>query len=77
MNPLMQAMRMTQNNSKIGNLTNIVSMLKGGNPEQIAMALMQRNPQFKAFIEANKGKTPDQVAREHGIDFSQFMRQFK
>ena len=77
MNPLMEAMRMTQNNSKIGNLTNIVSMLKGGNPEQIAQIMMQKNPQFKAFIEANKGKTPDQVAREHGIDFSQFMRQFK
>lgn len=73
MNPLMQAMRMTQNNSKIGNLTNIVSMLKGGNPEQIAMALMQRNPQFKAFIEQNKGKSPQEVAKEQGIDINQIM----
>ena len=69
----MQAMRMTQNNSKIGNLTNIVSMLKGGNPEQIAMALMQRNPQFKAFIEQNKGKSPQEVAKEQGIDINQIM----
>ena len=77
MNPLMEAMRMTQNNSKIGNLTNIVSMLKGGNPEQIAMALMQRNPQFKAFIEQNKGKSPQEVAKEQGIDINQIIGMFR
>lgn len=73
----MEAMRMTQNNSKIGNLTNIVSMLKGGNPEQIAMALMQRNPQFKAFIEQNKGKSPQEVAKEQGIDINQIIGMFR
>lgn len=54
------------------NLVNIIQMLKSGNPEQIAMNLMQRNPQFKAFVDANRGKSPEQVAKENGIDLSQF-----
>ena len=53
------------------NLVNIIQMLKSGNPEQIAQSLMMKNPQFKAFVEANKGKAPEQVAWENGIDFSQ------
>lgn len=67
MNPLLNAM----NDNKGNGMAGILSMLKSGNPEQIAQNLMQRNPQFKAFMEANKGKTPEQVARENGIDFSQ------
>lgn len=54
------------------NLINVIQMLKSGNPEQIAVNLMQRNPQFRQFVEANKGKSPEQVAKEHGIDLSQF-----
>lgn len=54
-----------------GNLASIAQMLKSGNPEQIAMNLMQKNPQFKAFVDANRGKSPEQVARENGIDLSQ------
>lgn len=72
MNPLMQSM----GGQAVGNLSQIagiVQMLKSGNPEQIAQNLMQQNPRFKAFVEANKGKTPEQVARENGVDFSQIM----
>lgn len=54
------------------NLVNIIQMLKSGNPEQIAMNLMNKNPQFRQFVEANKGKSPEQVAKENGIDLSQF-----
>lgn len=54
------------------NLVSIIQMLKSGNPEQIAMNLMQRNPNFKAFVDANRWKSPEQVAKEHGIDLSQF-----
>lgn len=75
MNPLMQAMGGMMGApaglNNIAQLGKIAQMLKGGNPEQIAQSLMQQNPQFKAFVEANKGKTPEQVARENGIDFSQ------
>lgn len=73
MNPLMNAMGMNRNTNgnQFSNLMNIARMVKSGNPEQIAMNLMRQNPQFKQFVEQNRGKTPEQVARENGIDFSQ------
>lgn len=72
MNPLMNAIGGNSN----PNIMNIFQMLKNGNPEQIAMNLMQRNPQFRQFIEANKGKSPEQVAKENGVDLAQIMRRF-
>lgn len=62
-----------QNNGfkNLENIKQVVSMLKNGNPEQIAMQMMQQNPQFRKFVEANKDKTPEQVAREYGIDWNQ------
>lgn len=70
MNPLMNAMNM--GNGMNNGLVNIVRLLKSGNPEQIAQQMMQKNPKFKQFIESNKGKTPEQVAKENGVDLSQF-----
>lgn len=73
MNPLMMAMQGANNPMvKMGQVANVMKMLRSGNPEQIAQQMMQSNPHFRQFIEQNKGKTPDQVAREHGLDLSQF-----
>lgn len=76
MNPLMQMMggAPAAQTGGMGNLGGIMQMLRSGNPEQIAQNLMQSNPQFKAFMEANKGKSPEQVAREHGMDLGQIMK---
>lgn len=72
MNPLMMAMRGANSPiSNMGQVANLVRMLKSGNPDQIAQQMMQKNPQFRQFVEANKGKTPEQVAQEHGLDLSQ------
>lgn len=68
MNPLFQAMNQ---NSGMQGMASIAQMLKSGNPEQIAMNLMQKNPQFKAFMDSVQGKTPEQYCMEHGIDFNQ------
>lgn len=76
MNPLMQSMGQTQPGN-VASLGNIFRMLKSGNPEQIAMSLMQRNPQFKAFMDANRGKSPEQVAKQYGVDLNAVMGQFK
>lgn len=70
MNPLFQAMN--GGNNKMAQAVQVIQMLRHGNPEQIAQQMMQNNPQFRKFIEENKGKTPEQVAREHGIDLAQF-----
>lgn len=60
-------------NNPMQMLQGIASMMKGNNPEKIAMNLMQRNPQFAQFMQSVKGKTPEQFAQEHGIDFKQIM----
>lgn len=71
MNPLFQAMN-GGNMGKMQQIAGVMQMLKSGNPEQIAQQMMQSNPQFRQFMEHNKGKSPEQVARENGIDLSQF-----
>ena len=73
MNPLMMAMQGANSPmNRMGQVANLMKMLRTGNPEQIAQQMMQINPQFRQFMEANKGKTPEQVAQEHGIDLNQF-----
>ena len=72
MNPLMMAMQGANSyTDKMAQVANLMRMVKSGNPEQIAQQMMQNNPQFRQFVEANKGKTPEQVAREHGVDLNQ------
>lgn len=68
MNPLMQAMTGGRHNQAM----DMLRMLKSGNPQQMFQSMVQNNPQFRQFVEANKGKTPQQVARENGIDLNQF-----
>ena len=71
MNPLMQAMN--GSNKKMTQAMQVIKMLRSGNPEMMTQQMMQSNPQFRQFIEANKGKTPQQVAQENGVDLNQFM----
>lgn len=72
MNPLMMAMQDSNSPmNKMGQIANLMKMLRSGNPDQIAQQMMQNNPQFRQFVEANKGKTPEQVAREYGVDLNQ------
>lgn len=72
MNPLMMAMQGANSPAnKMGQVANLMKMLRSGNPEMIAQQMMQSNPQFRQFVEQNKGKTPEQVAREYGVDINQ------
>lgn len=78
MNPLMMAMQGANNPmNKMGQVANLMKMLRTGNPEQIAQQMMQNNPQFRKFVEANRGKTPQQVANKYGIDLNAIMGQLK
>lgn len=78
MNPLMLAMQGANNPmNKMRQVANLMKMLRTGNPEQIARQMMQSNPQFRKFVEQNKGKTPEQVAKEYGLDWKTIMGQFK
>ena len=75
MNPLFMAMN--NKGGKINQTANILNMLKSGNPAQIAQQMIQNNPQFRQFVEANKGKTPEQVAQENGINLDEIRRLMK
>lgn len=68
MNPILQALN-KNSMLKQNDLLGMVSALKNGDPEVMARQMMGSNPQFRRFVEANQGKSPEQVARENGIDF--------
>lgn len=73
MNPLFNmtgaqpANNMLANVQKLGQL---MSILKSGNPNAIAAQMLLSNPQFRQFVEQNRGKAPEQIAQEHGIDWN-------
>lgn len=53
MNPILQAM----------NMANAMN-----DPNKMLQQMLNSNPQFRSFYEANKNKTPDEVARAYGLD---------
>lgn len=60
------------NNSNQGNLLSrimsIKNMLEGRNADDIFNEMLENNPQFKQFVEMNKGKPIEQIAKENGIN---------
>ena len=54
------------------NISQIMGMLKGKNPNTVMQLLAQKNPQFAEFYRSCQGKTPEQVAEQYGIDLNQF-----
>ena len=63
---------MQQNNPLLvmGQLKQMIGMLRGQNPQQVALQMAQRNPQFAAFLQQNQGKTPEQIAADYGVDMN-------
>ena len=52
-------------------ISQILQMVRGiKDPDGMFDSLMQNNPQFRDFVAANRGKTPEQIAQENGIDLS-------
>lgn len=51
-------------------IINRVKQMAGGNPQMLYNKMLQNNPQFAQFIHDNQGKTPEQIAKEHGIDYN-------
>lgn len=60
-------------NNASGPLQNLMNLkaLAGGNPQAAFNMLMQSNPDFKKFVQANQGKSPEEIARAYGIDLNQ------
>lgn len=51
-----------------------IRQMMGGNPQGMYEQLMRTNPQFADFVRQNQGKTPEEIAREHGIDYGMIQR---
>lgn len=55
-------------------LEGIANMMKGKDMNQVAANFANMNPQFRQFMQSVQGKTPEQFAKEHGIDFDRIKR---
>ena len=65
MNPLLMAM---QGLGQATTLVQAIQAYKNGTLEQLAQKEMQNNPKFREFVEANRGKSQEQIAQEMGVD---------
>lgn len=65
MNKLYESIMGNRQNNSI----NTVMSAMRGDPNGFANAVMN-NPQFQTFLANNRGKSPEQIARENGIDFN-------
>lgn len=69
-NPILQQMMGNRTNSGINNISNIKNMMRG-NPNTVINQMMNNNPQFRQFINENRGLSPDQIAQKYGVDMNQ------
>lgn len=68
MNPLMASMgNMQQMMQMVGS---IKQMMSGQNPDAVMKLFAQRNPQFAQFVKDNQGKSPEQIAKDYGLDWN-------
>ena len=67
MNPILSMLQSSSGNL-LSRISQIKDMLEGKNPDAVFNEMMQNNPDFRKFVESNRGKSPEQIARENGID---------
>ena len=67
----------------MNNPMQLLSMMRGGNPQQILQQLMQQDPRVGQAMQMIQGKSPQELrqmaenlAKERGIDLNAFVQQF-
>ena len=71
MNPLMASMGPMNNMRQMMQMVNgIKQMMNGQNPDAVMRLFAQKNPQFAQFLRDNQGKSPEQIARDYGLDWN-------
>lgn len=76
-NPILQMLTKQNNAGNGNNIFRLIQSLKSGNPQALFNQMMQNNPQFAQFVDQNKGKSPEQIAKDYNVDISaikQFLR---
>lgn len=51
----------------------IMSVLKNKNPNALLQQMAAQDPQINAFLQMHKGKSPQQIAKECGVDYNFLM----
>ena len=49
------------------NIRQLASSILGNNPQAMAEQMYNNNPQFRQFVDANKGKSLDDIGKAYGI----------
>lgn len=57
-------------------MLNSIKAMASGNPQAMFNQMLNSNPQFAKFVSDNKGLTPEQIAKNYGVDLSQFKNLF-
>ena len=52
-------------------MLNDIKALANGNPQAMFNQMLNTNPQFAKFVNENKGLSPEQIAKNYGVDLSQ------
>ena len=67
----------------MNNPMQMLSMMRGGNPQQILQQMMQQDPRVGQAMQMIQGKSPQElqkmamnVAKERGIDLNAFVQNF-
>lgn len=68
-NPLFKQSQQNDRNP-ISSLVN--SLRANGSSEAVFNSMYNSNPDFRAFADSVRGKTPEQAFRQHGLDFNDF-----
>ena len=71
MNPLMTSMEPMGNIRQMMQMVDgIKRMMSGQNPDVVMKLFAQKNPQFAQFVKDNQGKSPEQIAKDYGLDWN-------
>lgn len=57
-------------------MLNNIKALANGNPQAMFNQMLNTNPQFAKFVNENKGLSPEQIAKNYGVDLSQIKNFF-
>lgn len=71
MNPLMTSMNPMGNMRQMMQMVgSIKQMMNGQNPDVVMKLFAQKNQQFAQFVKDNQGKSPEQIAKDYGLDWN-------
>lgn len=72
LNPILQMMKNNgAANSPLQMLGTLKQLMSGRSPESVMQDMMQSNPRFASFVNANKNKSPEQICRENGLNWDE------